>query len=144
LDQFEAEFWRIVEQQQPGRLVEALTVPQLRSSMGGSLLQELQEQQQEWGFDEQQQDAGAEESSAWDLSSLPARRENLLRYLPLQQAIPGLTEPVLGVSGCLSSSCWQVTPRGMYGINCLHSGAPRVSVPVVLCMHAEHCYLSGS
>jgi hypothetical protein len=142
MDQFEAEFWRIVEQQQPGRLVEALTVPKLCSSTGGSLLQELQEQQQEWGFGEQQQDAGAEEGSAWDLSSLPARRENLLRYLPLQQAIPGLTEPVLGVSGCLSSSCWQVTPQGMYSINCLHSGAPRVSVPVVL--RAEHCSLSNS
>lgn len=132
IDQFEAEFWRVVEQQQPGRLVEALTVPELRSSTGGSLLQELQEQQQELGFDEQQQqDAGGEEGSAWDLSSLPARRENLLRYLPLQQAIPGLTEPVLGVSSCLSSSCWQVTPQGMYGISCLHSGAPRVSVLVV-------------
>lgn len=131
IDAVEAEYWRIVEQQQPGRLVEVLAVPEIRSSSGGSLIQELQEQQ-EWGCDEQQhgqpqqQQEGA--GSAWDLSSLPARRENLLRYLPLQQAIPGLTEPVLGLSSCLSSCCWHVTRQGMYGISCLHSGAPRVGV----------------
>jgi hypothetical protein len=132
LDQFEAEFWRIVEQQQPGRLFEALAVPELRSSSssGGSIIQELQEQQA-WGFDEQyqlqQQQQEAQEACCWDLSSLPARRDNLLRYLPLQRAIPGLTEPTLGLSSCLSSSCWQVMPQGLYGISCLHTGAPRVS-----------------
>jgi hypothetical protein len=132
MDQFEAEFWRIVGQQQPGRLVEALAVPELRSSSGGSIIHELQEQQA-WGFDEQyqqlqlQQQQKASEGCCWDLSSLPARRENLLRYLPLQQGIPGLTEPILGLSSCLSSSSWQVTPQGLYSISCLHTGAPRVS-----------------
>lgn len=143
IDQFEAEYWRVVEQRQPGRLVEVLTVPELRSSSGGSLLHELQELQ-EWGFDEQQQQrqqAGSGEANAWDLSSLPARRENLLRYLPLQQAIPGLTEPVLGVSSCLSSSCWQVTPQGMYGISCLHLGAPRVGDTVGQLLQAQHLSL---
>lgn len=132
MDQFEAEFWRVVEQQQPGRLVEAVYVPELRSNSssstvgGSSLVQELQEQL-DWTYDQLQQEAGAPEAGAWDLSSLPCRRENLLRYLPLQQAISGLTEPVLGLSSCLSSCCWQLTPQGMYGISCLHSGAPRVS-----------------
>jgi hypothetical protein len=63
---------------------------------------------------------------AWDLSSLPCRRHNLLRYLPLQPPLPGLTEPVLGLSSCMSVQCWHAVPQGMYGISCLHAGAPRV------------------
>jgi hypothetical protein len=154
MDQFEAEFWRIVGQQQPGRLVEALAVPELRSSSGGSIIHELQEQQA-WGFDEQyqqlqlQQQQEASEGCCWDLSSLPARRENLLRYLPLQQGIPGLTEPILGLSSCLSSSSWQVTPQGLYSISCLHTGAPRVStggggaarVPLPICCTDSPCFV---
>jgi hypothetical protein len=118
IDQVEAELWRIVEQQQPGRVMEVLHVPHLASSSSSTAAT------QEGGGGGAA--AQATRQGAWDLSSLPTRRHNVLRYLPLQPPLPGLTEPVLGVSSCLSTQCWQVAPQGMYGISCLHAGAPRV------------------
>lgn len=136
-EQFEAEFWRVVEgAPSQGRLVEVLRVPELRTSTGDSMIQVLQEQPPlaaTKAEPQQQQQQPPCVPSLWDLSSLPARRENLVRFLPLQQAVPGLTEPVLGLSSCLSTCCWEVVPQGLYGICCLHSGAPRVGHWPLVC-----------
>lgn len=103
LEQVEAEFWRIIEHPQPARLVEALV-------------------------SHVDKDEAAQQSGC--ISGLLRSRSNMLRYVPLQQPLNGLTAPQLCIGSCLSCNCWQMAQHAMCHISYQQSGAQKVCVEV--------------
>eukprot|EP00775_Hariotina_reticulata_P011303 gene11303-11453_t len=132
--QIEAEFWRIVQQPDPGRIVETLYGQELDSGRHGSgfplpawrgLPSDVRSGRH---MSRQEKDPGVAKyaAAAWNLNNLPHNRANLLQHLPAADPIPGLTVPWLYVGSCLSAACWQVEEHALYHVNYLHIGAPKV------------------
>lgn len=129
--QLEAEFWRIVERPDPGRVVETLYGQDLDSGRHGS------------GFPlppwrgiptdartgrHLRLDPKAREYSLhqWNINNMPRCRGSVLRYVTVQEPITGVMVPWLYVGSCLSAFCWHIEDHALYSVNYLHMGAPKV------------------
>ncbi|KAF6260724.1 JmjC-domain-containing protein [Scenedesmus sp. NREL 46B-D3] len=147
IEQVEAELWRIVERPDAGRLVETLTCQDLDSSRFGSgfalpAWRRLpcdppsscrEPSNGPAAAAAAEQAAGAAVGVAhvlppgcWNLNSMPRRRGSMLRHLPFQQPLPGVLLPRVQLDSCLAVSSWHCEQQGMYSLQYMHSGAPKV------------------
>lgn len=113
IEQVEAEFWRIVEQPDPNRIVEALIAQVDRDTALPAGPQHV-----------------ARPSA---LSSLLRSKQNMLRHLDLGR-ISGVTVPQLCIGSCFSMQCWQQAQHALYNVSYLQSGAQQVSVRLFCCL----------
>ena len=67
----------------------------------------------------------------WNINNLPRCTGSLLRHLPGDDLITGVMVPWLYVGSALSAFCWHIEDHGLYSVNYMHAGAPKVwySVP---------------
>jgi hypothetical protein len=131
IQQMEAEFWRVVERPDSGRIVETLYGQDLDSGRHGS------------GFPlpawrglptdartgrHLRLDPKAQEYSThpWNINNMPRNPLSVLRYVRVTEPITGVMVPWLYVGSCLSAFCWHVEDHGLYSVNYLHTGAAKV------------------
>lgn len=103
LEQVEAEFWRLVEQPVPGRLVEswsACVTPEQAAAQSAEL--------------------------PCSVGSIARSRANMLRAAAANQPVRSLLMPQLYVGSCFSMQCWQMTQHSLHGVHFLQSGSHKV------------------
>lgn len=65
-------------------------------------------------------------AAAWNINNMPRARDSVLRHMPFDEALPGLTVPRLTVGSCLAVETWRCEQLGLHSISYLHAGAPQV------------------
>jgi hypothetical protein len=127
VQQVEAEFWRVVERPDPGRVVETLYGQDLDSGRHGSgfplpAWRGLPTDARTGRHLRLDPAAQRYSSHPWNINNMPRNRGSVLRYLRVTEPVTGVMVPWLYVGSCLSAFCWHVEDHALYSVNYLHTG----------------------
>lgn len=147
IEDIESEFWRIVHS--PGLGFESLYGQDIEGDKHGSgfplpqwrkrLLESRLSQHKGTAVSLPEHVNGSVEEKyarhPWNVNNMPRGGDSVLRYLlsDTQELITGVMLPWVYVGSCFSAFCWHIEDHGLYSVNYLHMGAPKVWYGVPAC-----------
>ena len=146
MEEVEGEFWRIVENYEDaeeevvalygqdldsGQYGSGFPLPEWRKTLLHQQLQREVNKKRKRNADGVMEAQDEYANHPWNVNNMPCAKGSLLKYLKEDGLISGVMVPWLYVGSCLSAFCWHIEDHGLYSVNYLHMGSPKVwySVP---------------